>query len=84
MPGPAESPAEKIIRYDGQWYASPNSGTRGLQGCKKISILEAKGDAVNDNDEKFPAGLPRSKNARKTACEDTKAANGAKSKRMNP
>jgi len=27
----------------GQWYANPNSGIRGLQDFKKISILEAKG-----------------------------------------
>ena len=27
----------------GQWYANPNSGIRGLQDFKKISILEVKG-----------------------------------------
>ncbi|BDB45018.1 MULTISPECIES: enoyl-CoA hydratase/isomerase family protein [Mycobacterium] len=27
----------------GQWYANPNSGIRGLQDFKKISIVEAKG-----------------------------------------
>ncbi len=27
----------------GQWYTNPNSGNRGLQEFKKISILEAKG-----------------------------------------
>jgi enoyl-CoA hydratase len=39
-------PAEGSFRGGatlGQWYANPNSGIRGLQDFKKISILEAKG-----------------------------------------
>lgn len=44
--GDVEFPPEGSFRRGatlGQWYANPNSGIRGLQDFKKISILEAKG-----------------------------------------
>lgn len=45
-PGDVTYPPRDSFRHGasvGQWYANPNSGIRGLQDFKKISILEVKG-----------------------------------------